>query len=406
MTQVKRIYNGKLVTPEKVIENQTLIIAENKIIGMESDSNDFGPNDIDAKGAWVIPGLVDSHSDAIEVEMQPRPTSQFPIEISFYELEKKLISEGITTIYHSLSLRDNTKKNWVRQDDTIRYIIDGIKKMREQQYLISHKIHLRYEITHIAGVPFVTDLINNQLIDQLSFMDHTPGQGQFRDIENHLRVLVDHRHYTEEQALKHIQERQNRKQVDEQTLQALADLATIHNIPLASHDDDSIEKIDIIHNWGAVISEFPIGLDVAYAAKEKGLAVVMGAPNVLLGKSHSNNLSAKHAIEHGVVDILCSDYYPSSLLHAVFHLYHDGLNIADAVKMVTLNPAKALRIDQQKGSIERGKDADLLIIREYENRPILEKVIVEGKLACEINYQKKHGDNTLASLKENYEVNS
>ena len=387
MTQVNRIHNGKLVTPHGVIENQTLIIEGNKIKGIEPSSHRRSENDIDAKGAWIIPGLIDSHSDAIEMEMQPRPTSQFPIELSFYELEKKLISEGITTIYHSLSLRDNSAKKWVRRDETIRYIIEGISKLREQQYLISHKIHLRYEITYLNGVPFVSELLRNQLIDQISFMDHTPGQGQFRDIENHMKTLIEHRHYTEEEALKHIEEGKNRKQVDESTLRALADLAHIHKIPLASHDDDSIEKINMVYDWGAVISEFPTELEVTYAAKSKGMAVVMGAPNVLQGKSHSNNLSAKHAIEHGLVDILCSDYYPSSLLHAVFLLYHDGMSIHEAVKMVTLNPAKALHIDKQKGSIEIGKDADLLVVREFEKRPVLEKVIVKGKLACEINYQ-------------------
>jgi alpha-D-ribose 1-methylphosphonate 5-triphosphate diphosphatase len=114
----------------------------------------------------------------------------------------------------------------------------------------------------------------------------------------------------------------------------------------------------------------------------------MGAPNVLLGRSHSNNLSAMEAVENGVVDIFCSDYYPSSLLHTVFKLYNNNMPINQAVNMVTLNPAKALHIDHELGSIEVGKKADLLLIAEDGIRPVLQSVMVNGRIVCQMNYHQ------------------
>jgi alpha-D-ribose 1-methylphosphonate 5-triphosphate diphosphatase len=218
-------------------------------------------------------------------------------------------------------------------------------------------------------------------------MDHTPGQGQFRDIEIHKKLLIDHRRFSEEEAMEIIEQSLKQTKLDDHLLKELADLAREHRIPIASHDDDTLEKLELVKDWNATISEFPIELHVAQKAKEMGLYVVMGAPNALLGKSHSNNLSAMEALEHNVVDILCSDYYPSSLLHAAFKLHAKGLPIYEAINMVSLNPAKALYIDHEVGSIEVGKKADLLIVDEEQSRPVLKTVLVNGNVVCQMNYQ-------------------
>ncbi|MBD1379474.1 amidohydrolase family protein [Metabacillus arenae] len=86
--------------------------------------------------SWLLPGLVDSHSDAIEMEMEPRPSSTFPIEVSFYELEKKLIGKGITTIYHSLSLLEENAKKYVRRNRTVLSTIEAINHLSLGQHLI------------------------------------------------------------------------------------------------------------------------------------------------------------------------------------------------------------------------------------------------------------------------------
>ncbi|UOK59103.1 hypothetical protein MGI18_09180 [Bacillus sp. OVS6] len=84
-----KIYHAKIVTPENVIENGTIEILEGKIASItEGEPKAIGLEDIDAAGRWVLPGLVDSHSDAIELELEPRPSSTFPIEISFLNWKK------------------------------------------------------------------------------------------------------------------------------------------------------------------------------------------------------------------------------------------------------------------------------------------------------------------------------
>lgn len=383
-----KIYHAKIVTPAEVVKNGTVVIEDGYIAAIEDHPpSAVEAGDVDAKGSWLLPGFVDSHSDAIEIEMEPRPTSKFPIELSFFELEKKLVGEGITTIFHALSLTEGNSKRWVRQNKTVYGLIENINRLSKGPRLIRHKTHLRYEIANTEAVSEVEKLIRSKRIDQFSLMDHTPGQGQFRDIEVQKRLLIDHRHYTAIEAAKIIEQSRGQAKLDPDVLKYLAGLANRQGIPLASHDDDTLEKLDVVFDWNAAISEFPITLDVARKAKERGLFVVMGAPNVLLGKSHSNNVSAIEAIENGAVDILCSDYYPASLLHAIFKLYYrNGMPLPQAVNMVTLNPAKALKLDHAVGSIDYGKKADLLIVGENKRRPVLETVLVNGNIVCRLNY--------------------
>lgn len=384
-----KIYQAKIVTPYQVINNGTIEIEHDRIVNIIDGSPDtINQDDINADGKWVLPGLVDSHSDAIEMELEPRPSSNFPMGISFFELEKKLVGEGITTIYHSLSLLEENAKKKIRQNQTVFNVVEDIKRFSYGRHLIRHKTHLRYEITNISAVSRVKELIQEGKIDQLSFMDHSPGQGQFRDIEVHKRLLMQHRHLSEEEANLLIAESRLQQKLDPMIIQELANLAKDSHVPIASHDDDTVDKLALVKEWKATISEFPIELEVARQAKEMGLYVVMGAPNALLGKSHSNNVSAMEAINEGLVDILCSDYYPSSLLHAAFKLYEEGLPMNMACNMVSLNPAQALKINDEVGSLEVGKKADLLLISEDDCRPILETVMVNGQIVCQMNYQQ------------------
>ena len=179
--------------------------------------------------------------------------------------------------------------------------------------------------------------------------------------------------------------------ISEEMLIKTAEIAYSKGIPIASHDDDSVEKIEYVHNvLKAKISEFPVEIDVAREAKKKGMLTVAGAPNVLLGRSHSGNMSAAEAIMDGSIDILCSDYYPPAMLHAAFklHTYYQ-LPIWDAFNLITLNPAKALGIDKDFGSIAEGKKADVLMIHVFNNKPAITKVFIDGRLVSELNYRSK-----------------
>lgn len=380
------IAGGRIVMPGGILDGHTLVIEDGVIQGSRPDRAADAPADLNVNGAWIMPGMIDSHSDAIENEMQPRPTSRFPIELSFMELERKLAAQGITTIYHSLSMLDDESNNWARRNDNVAGFIRKIRELAGRQRLIHHKLHLRFEITNLKATAYAEAMLAGREIDQISFMDHTPGQGQWRNFNAHKALIQKKRNMSDEEVEKLFDARRNLPKLSGDELQRLADLAYSQGIPVASHDDDDFVKVERAMCWKATIAEFPITLDVAKEAKAQGMHVAMGAPNVLLGGSHSNNLSALEAIEAGVVDILCSDYYPSSMLQAVFLLHGKGMPIHEAVNLVSYHPAKALGIEQQTGSLQAGRDADLLVVQVREGKPVIEKVFVGGHIVCEMNY--------------------
>lgn len=380
------VIRGNVVTPHGIIKNGAVVVEDGRIADVDA-ATVYGTKSENSTGTtWVLPGIIDTHSDAIETEIQPRPNSHFSFDISFHELERKLAMQGITTIFHSLSMDANDSSGWLRQNESVMQFICDIRKHAQQRPLIRHRIHLRFEITNLRAVPYVEDLLDKRMLDELSFMDHSPGQGQFRNLEIQKKLVMSVHGMSEEEAQSMLEQQRTQPRVKTDKLAEIARLARDCAIPLASHDDDSIEKLAIMEDWDVAISEFPIELSVAIEAKRRGLHVVMGAPNVLLGRSHSDNLSALTAIEHGVVDILCSDYYPPSLLQSVFTLHGRGMPMHQAVNMVSLNPAKALGLADQTGSIEVGKIADLLVVSDGQSIPSIHEVYVGGSRVCKMHY--------------------
>jgi alpha-D-ribose 1-methylphosphonate 5-triphosphate diphosphatase len=218
-------------------------------------------------------------------------------------------------------------------------------------------------------------------------MDHTPGQGQYRNIEAQRNFYLIRGEMSEQETDAFLEYLKTLPKLDTDKLQAIGNLAWDHGIPVASHDDDSVGKLDLMQEWKASICEFPVDLEVAIEAKRRGMHTVMGAPNVLLGKSHSNNLSALDAISHDAVDILCSDYHPPSMLQAAFLLVDKGLkSLPEAIRLVTLNPAIALGLGHELGSIESGKTADLLLVKMVDGRPLVDRTFVQGELIMQMNY--------------------
>lgn len=383
------IYNAQIISPDKVVKGHILIegnriaeVAESSFPRVKCYSD---ITMIDAEGCYVMPGMIDLHSDAIEKEIQPRPNTLFPVDMAFYELEKKLAVSGITTMYHSLSLSDE----WgVRNKDMVVGVINNINRLKRTRSMINHKIHLRYELTFLAGVSILESLIRNKSIDFMSYMDHTPGQGQFRDAEA-LKNFTMQSYGKKETEVEEFLDItiENQAMIDWFKLINLAKLAKTNGIRLASHDDDTREKIETLLECEGVLSEFPINMETAVYAKSRDIHVCVGAPNIIRGKSHSNNMRALDAITHKAADIVCSDYLPSAMLLAVFHLTREGINLTEAVKMVTLNPAKALGIDSEVGSVEVGKCADLIIVEMNKDYPLLRKTLVGGNTVFQSDFQ-------------------
>lgn len=368
-----------IVTPDSVITNGHLRIEDSHIAGISSSDNaiesNFAYHD---EGIFALPGIIDLHTDALEKEITPRPGADFPIEIALQELEARLLCCGITTVYHSVHMgykdsEDNSKSKIQRED-----IFYRTRQFAETGALIRTLLHLRLEVTGLYALSLVEKFLNEGILSLISFMDHTPGQGQYsRD-----RFLQDwqKRGLSKEAATSILEERQSRAKLNDDQIASLIEIAQGLGVPIASHDDDTVEKVERMRDLGIEISEFPITLEAAKAAKETGMSTFGGASNLLRGGSLTGNLSMHEAIENDVLDGFCSDYYPPSILHSVFKVWRVGLkSLPEAVKMASLLPAKAGKIDHETGSIEMGKLADLILVRLKNGQPKVEAVYFGGK---------------------------
>lgn len=384
--------NGRIVTEDGILEGFDLLIENDVIrkIGKKGTIKTIGVEKIDVKKSYIAPGFVDIHSDYIENMASPRPTSIMDFNISLREAEKVLLNNGITTMFHSLSFYgvDIFEHKPVRKRENVIKLMDVINKTHNEKHLIRHRFHARVEIDSIDEIENIKEYIRQGNVHLLSFMDHTPGQGQYSDINLYRKILKGYKDVSDEEIDKMVEERKNKATITVDTMEEMAQLAKDKNISIASHDDDTVEKVDFVKNLGATISEFPITKEVAKAAQKAGMQTIAGAPNVLLGKSHAGNLSAADAIQDGCIDILCSDYYPAAMLHSIFKLNEKyGVDLYEAFKFVTINPAKAVKMDHLIGSIKEGKKADLLIIEKLDEIPVVTSVFVDGKMISKINYR-------------------
>lgn len=388
------ITNGKLILPDNLLEHYELVLEQGRIqeICSAGTADRTDAEVVDANGDYIMPGIVDIHSDMIESYIQPRSTAVMDFELGLKEAERVLLGCGITTMFHSISMyREGA---WdvkeIRQAPQVKKLAALVAAYRHDERLIRHRYHLRYEIDNLICYDDVMDMMKKGYVDLLSFMDHTPGQGQYKNLEIYRKhQVMDGRELTETEFADLLKAEQEKDRITFAQLQDMAALAKRMGIAVASHDDDTLEKLELNEQLGVAISEFPITIEVAKAARQKGFHTVVGAPNVLLGGSHSGNLSALEAIRAEAADVLVSDYYPQSLLQAAFQLFEkEGIPVWEAVRYVTLHPAMAVGLDQEIGSIAPGKRADLLLVRSKNGKPVLEQVFVEGESVLKCHYRK------------------
>lgn len=350
--------NARVILADEVIDDGAVVIDDGLISAICPDTCG-NAHEISLAGQWLMPGMVDLHCDAIEKEAEPRARVLFPLPFACLNIDRRNAAAGVTTPYHAMSF---AHAEWgVRNNETAAALVRAVAAFRRDA-LVDNRIHVRYEITDVSAMPFVMSLLDEGLVDLLSLMDHTPGQGQFRHLDTYVAYMMSNHGSSREEAERVAEEKQRaRVGADERVLEIMA-RAKQCRVPTASHDDDDAQRVATMKQLGASMSEFPIDLDTARAAHGAGLATIFGAPNVMRGGSQSGNMRAIDAIRAGVADCLCADYAPATMLAAVTAMVdRDGIDLPAAVRLVTQGPARAAGLED-RGEIAVGKRADLVSV--------------------------------------------
>lgn len=375
---------ARVVLPDETLDDGAVLI-EDGVITAVNPTSSGAAHEVDLAERLLLPGLVDLHCDALEKEVEPRPNVRFPLDFACAQADKRNAAAGVTTVYHALSFAN--AEFGVRNNAVAAGVARAVRAWRAHA-LVDNRVHCRYEVTDETAVTVLLDLLEHDDMQLLSFMDHTPGQGQFKDIGAY-RDYVARAYNTSETELDEILARKIAAAAGStERVQTLATRARGRGVAVASHDDDSPARIEIMATLGASISEFPVNLETARAAKAKGIATLYGAPNVLRGKSQSGSMRALDAVRHGVADCLCGDYSPAALLPSVLKLpAAAGIDLSAAIRLVTANPARAAGL-ADRGEIAVGRRADLLAVKDLGGLPQVERVWVRGVLAYRAFYHR------------------
>ncbi len=268
------------------------------------------------------------------------------------------------------------------------------KYISSRYFLIRHFLHARLDLTDEKVLEMVDEIIPLKCLKLAVYNEHTPGRRQFRDIERYLDLSEGRSEKTREEVKSLIAVRQEKaakaEPIRSLLYEKLRRLPRESPVMISSHDDTTREDVEESIRYGASFCEFPTTREAAQYARKKGLLVVMGAPNFVLGFSHSGNLSCREALEEGLVDILCSDYHFPAMLLSVGMLISNGWPPWQAINLVTLNPARAAGITEEVGSIEVGKKADLVVFDFIDSQPVLRQLYIDGekRLSCKYSCEK------------------
>lgn len=350
-----------LVLPDRVVRHASLRVEDGKIAEIQERPVAGG---ITGPDLTVYPGFIDMHGDMIELELEPRARVDFPMDVALASLDARLAAAGVTTAYAAVSFsrgaRDGERRSYAHTSQVIR----DLHAMRGT-CRVDHRIHARFDITFDNAVGVLGQLLDDGQVDLVSLMDHTPGQGQYRNLEVHVKNKAAHHGISETEARQMVANaiaiRSRPQEILMANIRNVSQMCAEHGVSLASHDDDTVSKAHLMADMGAKIAEFPVTIEAAKAAVAKGLMTAMGAPNAMRGKSYSGNLSARDLHAAGLLHILASDYHPGAMLAAVRSLAtSDPDGLAGAVRLASVNPAKALGLTD-RGALVEGKRADLFV---------------------------------------------
>lgn len=376
-----RVVGGKVLLPEAGLENADLTLDEGRIAAISAGAV---RRTLDARGLWVLPGIVDIHGDAFERQVQPRPGVDFAPDIALRDTEAQLLANGITTAFHGITL------SWepgLRSLEAWRGLVEA---MQADRFVCDMRVHLRWEAFNLAALDTALADIAAGRVHLLAFNDHTPA------ILRRVADPVTASKYSDRAGMSLTEFRALAERIGAQAgavpaaLDRIGAVARAAGLAMASHDDESIAMREAHRLQGATICEFPVAEEVAVAAREAGDWVVMGSPNVVRGRSHLGWASAARMAEAGICTVLCSDYYYPAMLRAALILAARGvLDLPRAWDLISANPAAAAGL-ADRGRIAPGLRADLVLLDSKNARVV--STLVGGDVA----YLSREGAERLA----------
>nr|WP_319516558.1 alpha-D-ribose 1-methylphosphonate 5-triphosphate diphosphatase [uncultured Cohaesibacter sp.] len=329
----------------------------------------------DLEGDFLLPGFVELHTDHVEGHYAPRPKVRWSAMAAVLSHDAQIATSGITTVFDAL--RVGIDHDADLSYDDMKTMADAFQRGVEEDTLrADHFIHLRCEVSADDCLTAFHQFDKYDLIKLVSVMDHAPGQRQFVDIEQYA-VYYKGKLKMSDQDFREMCERRlaASKRNSDRHRTEIADICRERGVILASHDDATIAHVEESVRHDVHVAEFPTTIEAAKASHQAGLAVLMGAPNIVRGGSHSGNIAASDLVDLGVLDILSSDYIPFSLVQAVFRLADQDkkLSLPEAVRLISDTPAKAVGLDD-RGALEVGKRADMVRVKKSRNTPVIRQV--------------------------------
>ena len=363
--------NARLVLPDRVLDGT--VVVRDGLVAEVSPGRSAAPGAEDLGGDYLIPGVVDVHTDNLERQVLPRSMARWPSVSAFLAHDSQVAVAGVTTVLDALCLGDlgfdesrmQTARDGVR--DLAALTAAGVLKSE-------HLLHLRCELPATDMLPMLEEYHAHPLLRMVSLMDHTPGVGQYADADRYRAMRVKGGASPEAVERRIVELTAQRAEWSEPNRERLLGFFAGRDVPLATHDDWDPAIVARNAADGIAISEFPVNLEAARAVREQGMAIIAGAPNLVRGGSHSGNVSAAELAREGLVDIIASDYVPPAMIEAAWRLASEaGMDLPAAVATVSANPARALGLED-RGRIAPGLRADLVRLRIFGDTPIVEAV--------------------------------
>lgn len=368
--------NARVVLADEVVTGSVLV-RDGLIAAIDTGPSTAGE---DMEGDYVIPGLVELHTDHFENHYRPRPSVTWNAIAALQSHDAQVAGAGITTVFDAVRIGSDPETGDITDD--VKAMVEAVAAADADDRLrADHHIHLRCELATPDVAEHFEAHCANPIVGLASLMDHTPGARQYTTLDHYVAYYQKRMRFSDDEMAQYIADRQAQQaRYADANRVAILKRGREIGLAFASHDDATVDHVDEAVRDGMTIAEFPTTMDAAKACHSAGMAVLMGAPNVVRGKSHNGNISAAELAKAGVLDVLSSDYVPFALIYAAFLLPEraDNITLPHAIGMVTSRPAAAAHL-ADRGEISVGKRADLVRVRRTDPVPVVRAVWREGK---------------------------